>query len=220
MNLRDIKIQVLRFLGNYFLYVIINVLCKTYRLNVVNEKSISELHEKGENFILAFWHGTMLVPWHKHRDMKMLGLISQSKDGEILARILRKWNYTLARGSSSKGGDVSLSVMIDFANFEGPVCITPDGPRGPRQELKAGAVVAAKKSGVPLVLLGTGYKSKYVLKSWDKFEIPKPFTKVNLVYSERIVIPKEATYEQTSGIIAECNKKLKAIQSEAERFPA
>lgn len=218
MRAKDIKSHILRFSGNYFLSHIINLLCKTYRLNIVNEKSVTELREKGENFILAFWHGTMLVPWYKHRDMRMLGLISQSKDGEILARILRKWKYTVTRGSSSKGGDVSLGVMIDYAKFEGPVCITPDGPRGPRQELKAGAVIAAKKSRTPLVLLGVGYKSKFVLKSWDKFEIPKPFTQVNLVYSERINIPADSTYEQTSTIIADCNEKLINIQSEAEKF--
>lgn len=219
MRMKDIKSHILRFLGNYFLLHIINLLCKTYRLNIINEKSVAELREKGENFILAFWHGTMLVPWYKHRDMRMLGLISQSKDGEILARILRKWNYTVTRGSSSKGGDVSLGVMVDFAKFEGSVCITPDGPRGPRQELKAGAVIAAKKSGTPLVLLGVGYQSKFVLKSWDKFEIPKPFTKVNLVYSERIKIPVDSSYDQTSVIIANCNEKLIRLQSEAERFP-
>ncbi len=220
MNLKKFKSGVLRFLGNHFLYTMINLLCKTYKVEAKNEESIRELRNRGENFILAFWHGTMLIPWYMHRNMRMLGIISQSKDGEILARILKRWNYKVTRGSSSQGGEVSLGVMVDYAKFEGCVCITPDGPRGPRHELKAGAVVSAKKSGVPLILLGVGYKSKYVLKSWDEFEIPKPFSEVRLIYSEPIMINKDASYEETSSVIAECGEKLRTMQRNAGVFAA
>jgi len=218
MTTKNITKSFLQFLGNHFLYGFISVLIKTYRIKTINERNVFELLESKQNFILAFWHGTMLIPWYYHRNKRILGLISKSKDGEILARILKKWNYIVARGSSSKGGEIALGIMIDYAKHEGPVCITPDGPKGPPHQFKAGAVIAAKKSGMPLVLLGVGYKNKYSLKSWDKFEIPKPFSEVNLTYSDKIYIDKNATYEETSAVILKCGTLLNELQKTSERF--
>ena len=144
----------------------------------------------------------MLLPWYLQRDKNVVSaLISKSKDGELLGRILKRWNYTVIRGSSSVGGDVALSIMIDYAKNKNSIAITPDGPRGPAHKLKAGAVITAKKSGLPLVLLGIGYKNKKTLKSWDTFQVPFFFTKANAVFSDPIYIDEQLSYEETSKII-------------------
>ncbi len=148
----------------------------------------------------------------------LLAIISQSQDGDLLAKILRKWNYKVVRGSSSKGGEVALQIMIDHAKQECPVAITPDGPRGPNFKMKAGAVITAKKSGVLLVLVGAGYKSKLKLHSWDNFEVPFPFSKVQLIYSEPIMIDGNLSRDETSNVILECEKKLNELQIQAQRF--
>ncbi len=218
MKFKEIYRSVLRFIGNYILAFAVDLLCGTLIVTKENEKSIQKLEAGSKNYILAFWHGTMLFPWFERRDKKFLGLISQSKDGELLARMLKKWNYKVARGSSSKGGDVALGIIVDYLKHEGSVAITPDGPRGPRHEMKAGAVVAAKKSGLPLVLLGVGYKNKFTLNNWDKFEIPKPFSKVKLIFSEPIYVNYDLTYEETSKVISECELKLNYLQNNAEKF--
>ncbi|MCK7527393.1 MAG: DUF374 domain-containing protein [Ignavibacteriales bacterium] len=85
-------------------------------------------------------------------------------------KILKRWNYNVIRGSSSVGGDVALSIMVDYAKNNNSIAITPDGPRGPAFKLKAGAVITAKKSGLPLVLMGIGYKNKKKLGSWTHFK--------------------------------------------------
>ncbi len=218
MKFKEIYRSVLRFIGNYILAFAVDLLCGTLIVTKENEKSIQKLEAGRKNYILAFWHGTMLFPWFEKRDKKFLGLISQSKDGELLARMLKKWNYKVTRGSSSKGGDVALGIIVDYLKYEGSVAITPDGPRGPRHEMKAGAVVAAKKSGLPLVLLGVGYKNKFTLNNWDKFEIPKPFSKVKLIFSEPIYVNYDLTYEETSKVISECELKLNYLQNNAEKF--
>jgi hypothetical protein len=146
----------------------------------------------------------------------MTALISKSKDGDLLAKLLKSWNYTVVRGSSSEGGDVALGIMIDFARNKNSIAITPDGPKGPAYKLKAGAVITAKKSGLPLVLLGVGIKNKRILKSWDKFQVPKFFSSINAVYSEPIYVERNLNYEQTSGIIRSCELKLNELQKEAE----
>jgi len=218
MKLRKQYQSFLRFIGNYVLYILIQTLCKTLRIQTIGSESINSFIKEKGNFVLAFWHGTMVIPWFAHRNLKLLAIISQSKDGDLLAKILRKWNYKVVRGSSSKGGEVALQIMIDHAKHECAVSITPDGPRGPNFKMKAGAVITAKKSGVPLVLVGAGYQSKLKLQSWDNFEVPFPFSKVQLVYSEPILIDGNLSRDETSKIILECEEKLNELQKRAQDF--
>lgn len=218
MNYKKIKQSILRFTGNYFLANTVNALCRSLSINIINGHILDELKNKNQNFVLAFWHGTMLLPWYLHRNKNFTGLASRSKDGDMLARILKKWNYNVVRGSSSSGGDVALGIMVDYARNKSSIAVTPDGPKGPPRKMKAGAVIAAKRSNVPLVLLGVGYKKKRYLKSWDRFEIPKFFSKVNVIYSDPLLISRELDYDKTSEMIKDCENRLNEIQRAAEVF--
>lgn len=218
MKLRKLYQDFLRFIGNYVLYILIQTLCKTLRIQSSRRETLQSLLDGKKKFVIAFWHGTMVIPWYAHRNLKLLAIISKSKDGDLLSKILRKWKYKVVRGSSSKGGDIALEIMIDHAKQECPVAITPDGPRGPNFKMKAGAVITAKKSDVPLVLVGVGYKSKTRLHSWDNFEVPYPFSKVQLIYSEPIVVDKNLSYEETSKMILKCETQLNELQKKAQEF--
>jgi lysophospholipid acyltransferase (LPLAT)-like uncharacterized protein len=218
MKLKKAKQDTLRFAGNYVLFQLIDVLCKTLRIHFINKDIIDQLEKRNKNYILGFWHSTMLLPWYLNRDKNFAGLTSKSKDGDLLAKILKKWNYEVLRGSSTEGGDIALGLMIDFARNGYSIAITPDGPKGPPYKLKAGAVVSAKKAGLPLVLVGIGFKKKRFLKSWDRFQIPAFFTKANVIYSEPVYIKSSLGREETSGIIEQCEMKLNELQSQAENF--
>ena len=218
MTLRKIRQNALRIIGNLVLHVSINVLCKSMRISFVNRNAVDRLEQDCQKYILAFWHGTMLLPWYLNRDKKFAALISKSKDGDLLNKLLKRWNYNVIRGSSSTGGEVALGIMVDFAKNNNSIAITPDGPRGPAFKLKAGAVVTAKKSGLPLVLVGVGYKNKKLLKSWDSFQVPIFFTKASAVYSEPIYVKSNLNYDETSRVIKKCELKLFELQTEAEKF--
>ena len=218
MNTKQDKQDTLRFFGSVILTHSLDALCKTLRVSYKNKKVIDDLRKQKQNYVLAFWHGTMLLPWFLHRDDGFAALTSKSKDGDLLAKQLKHWNYKVVRGSSSKGGDVALGIMIDLAKNGFSIAITPDGPRGPEYKFKAGAVVTAKKSNVPVVLIGIGIKSKKKLKSWDKFQIPNPFTNVKVIYSDPVYVDANLSYDETSKIIDECEKKLIELQKEAEKF--
>ena len=218
MTLKKIKHDVLRLVGNFTLFFGINVLFKTLRISFVNQKVIDELKHNGKNYVVAFWHGTMLLPWYLHRNKNIAALISKSKDGDLLGKILKRWNYNVIRGSSSVGGDVALSIMVDYAKNNNSIAITPDGPRGPAFKLKAGAVITAKKSGLPLVLLGIGFKNKKLLKSWDTFQVPFFFTRANVVFSDPIYVNDKLSYYDTSKMIERCESQLCKLQAEAEKF--
>jgi lysophospholipid acyltransferase (LPLAT)-like uncharacterized protein len=225
MNLKKVKQDTLRFLGNYFLFHSINVLCKSLKIKKQNYETIIKLDSEKQNYLLAFWHGTMLLPWYLHRSPnsartadRFAALTSQSKDGDLLAKILKKWNYEVVRGSSSKGGDVALSIIVDYARNNFSIAITPDGPRGPRHQFKAGAVVAAKRSGIPVVLAGVGFKKKKILKNWDRFEIPHFFTRANIIYSKPILVNENLSYDEISALIKHCNDKLNELQEIAQQL--
>jgi len=218
MTLHEHKQNILRFAGNYLLYGSISLLCRTLNFNIKNYNQVSEFHKNKKNYVLAFWHGTMLAPWYMHRNKNFAALVSKSKDGSLLERVLKPWNYSVIRGSSHTGGSIALGILIDFAKNEKSIAITPDGPRGPAYKMKAGAVVTAKRAGIPLVLLGVAYSKKRELGSWDKFQIPKAFSKVNLIYSDPVYIDPDLSYEDTSGILEECECKLNMLQKEANKF--
>jgi len=218
MSLKKSKQGFLRFLGDHFLYYAITVLCKSLKIIKHNYQVIENLNSKNQNYVLAFWHGTMLLPWYLHGAPNFAALTSKSKDGDLLAKILKKWKYQVVRGSSSTGGDVALGIMVDYARNKYSIAITPDGPRGPRHKFKAGAVVTAKKTRIPVVLAGVAFKKKKVLSNWDKFEIPYFFTTANVIYSEPIYVDSDLTYEETSAVISKCDKELNKLQLQAQDF--
>jgi lysophospholipid acyltransferase (LPLAT)-like uncharacterized protein len=218
MKLRKFSQDSLRFLAHFFLASIASKLCKSIRIIKINDDNIKQLEQNNKNYILAFWHGTMLLPWYLHAKQNFVALISKSKDGELLAKILENWNYKVVRGSSSTGGEDALKIMVDHAKNNHSVAITPDGPRGPAHKLKPGAVVSAKKSKVPLVLAGVGFKKKKIFKSWDQFEVPYLFSKANIIYSDPVYVDENLTYDETSAMIQECEMKLNELQMQAEEF--
>ncbi len=218
MKIRKLEQAFLRKLGHYTLFQIVNVLCKSLRITFKNKEVIDKLENENQKFVLAFWHGSMLLPWYLQRHKNFAGLTSKSKDGDLLNKVLKLWGYNVVRGSSTEGGEVALGILLDYAKNGCSISITPDGPLGPYRKMKAGAVIAAKKSGLPLVLIGVGFKSKRNLKSWDKFTVPKLSTKAKVVYSDPIRIDKDLSYGETTKMIVKCEKILNQIQDEAEIF--
>ena len=210
--------DILRFAGHYLLYSALSILCKSLRIEMINSQSLNKLKLEGSRYVLVFWHGTMLLPWYLHGNPNVVALISKSKDGDLLAKLLKKWNYKVVRGSSSSGGEIALGIMVDYAKNNHSIAITPDGPRGPRHKFKAGAAVTAKKSGLPIILVGTGHQRKKILKNWDKFEVPCFFSKAKVVYSDPIYLNVNLTYNETSEKISFCENELNRLQNEAQNF--
>ncbi len=208
----------LQFLGIHFVKYFINILLKTLRITEVKNKELENLELENKNYVLAFWHGTMLLPWYIKRNKNFHTIISKSNDGEILTRVLKNWDYNVERGSSSKGGSEVLNILVEKAKSGSSISITPDGPRGPENEMKAGAVVIAKKANVPLVLLGVSSNKNKELNSWDRFQIPYPFAKVFAVYSEPIIIDENLSYQETDKIIKQVGEQLNSLQKQAEQY--
>lgn len=150
----------------------IDLYIKTIRIKIYGNP------DPGKKAVYIFWHSKMLAGWWLFRNGNSSALVSQSKDGDILSNILVKWGYEVIRGSSSRGSKEALSKIIDSVKNNRSAVITPDGPRGPLKEIKNGALIISKECQIPVIPVRINYENKIVLsKSWDKFEIPYPFTK-------------------------------------------
>jgi len=161
--------------------------------------------------IVAFWHGEMLPVWYSFRALRPVALVSSSKDGSLLSRLLQDWGYTVVLGSSSKGGKEALDQLVHEASSK-VVLITPDGPRGPLHQAKPGAVIAAHRAGVPLILVRMSTsRSKIFVRSWDRFQLPLPFARVDLHVDDQWSIPVDASREQLDSMITEMNNRMKSL---------
>jgi lysophospholipid acyltransferase (LPLAT)-like uncharacterized protein len=121
-------------------------------------------------FIYAFWHENILLPLYHYGVPEVHVLVSQHADGEIIAEICRRLNFSLIRGSTTRGG---VEAMRQMVRVDGHVAITPDGPRGPRRHLQPGMIQLAARTGLPIVAFGIGFQKAKRLRSWDRFALPR-----------------------------------------------
>lgn len=201
--------EFLQKLGLIILPPFLDLLTRTLKIEIVNEKSL-----QSGNFVLMFWHGKMLAGWWLGRNKNFYAVVSQSKDGEILSRLLKRWNYKLIRGSSSKDSKEVMREMVDALKNNFSLAITPDGPRGPREEMKIGGLIAAVRAQKPVVLCGIVYEKKKIFNSWDKFELPKFFSKVKIRLSEPMLFPMGLDSEEYENIRKELEKNLIELSEE------
>ena len=141
-----------------------------------------------ENYIGALWHNRLLIfPLVLRRffpNRHGAALISASPDGDLLSDAIHRFNYDVVRGSSSKLGASGLLQLTDVLAGGRDVVITPDGPRGPAYEIGPGLVFLAQKTGAPVLPINMEYSSCWRAKSWDRFIIPKPFSKVRVIIGQ------------------------------------
>jgi len=178
-NKRNWKLAIAVRLGS----VIIRALAITWRYRITNAAAWRELRSRRQPFIFAFWHGTMLPLVWTHRGEGVSVVISEHRDGEIIARIVESFGFKTIRGSSSRGAARALIGIVRELERGSEVAVTPDGPRGPARRFASGALVAAQRVGVPIVGIGVVASSAWRLNSWDRFMIPKPFSRVQIAYT-------------------------------------
>jgi lysophospholipid acyltransferase (LPLAT)-like uncharacterized protein len=149
--------------------------------------------DRGERCIFAFWHARLLPLVYTHRRRSIAVLISRHRDGELIARIITRLGFLAGRGSSTRGGEEGIRDMLRHAEERRMLAITPDGPRGPAEEVKPGLVYLASRTGFPILPVATASSSAWVLRSWDRFRIPRPFARVVVAYGDPIVVPPKLT---------------------------
>jgi lysophospholipid acyltransferase (LPLAT)-like uncharacterized protein len=164
--------------------MLIRVVASTWRLHVINADAYGAVRARGQPVIFTFWHGMMLPLLWRHRNQGVAILISEHGDGEIIARIAHSLGYRSVRGSSSRGGERALLGTASVLEQGHDVAFTPDGPRGPRESFAPGALIVSQRTGAPVVLITVEARRAWRLTSWDRFLIPKPFSRVTIAYAD------------------------------------
>lgn len=177
---------------------IVKFLWATCRIHITIETS-SLKHLQGDTPVIpCYWHQQhifglwCLLHLKKHYQKNIVLLASPSRDAEIAGQIIKGWGLTMIRGSSSKTGAQALRDLCKSVINDGvSPCISPDGPRGPIFEAKPGAILTAQHTGCPILPVVIHADNAWQLTSWDKFSVPKPFSKVTITIKAAITIDKK-----------------------------
>ena len=158
--------------------------CSTLRYSEVHRKRVEETEAQGTTMVFALWHDELFpLPWLR-RELRLVTVVSQSTDGEILAGVLQRLGLTTARGSSRRGGLQALLTMARMMREHGAhAVITVDGPKGPRHKAKDGAIYLAHKTPALIVPVRVFMPhAKRFQKAWDRFQLPVPGSRCRVVY--------------------------------------
>lgn len=174
---------------------LIKGLSVTLRWKEVGDTEVRHLIATGQPFILAFWHGrgVMITEAYRRAGGRHIHvMISEHRDGELIAETLRHWGYSAARGSTRKGAVKGSRGMLKAALSGHTLAITPDGPRGPREVLQKGVIDLARISGLPIIPASYSARRAKRFASWDGFLLPYPGTRVALTWGEALSVPRDA----------------------------
>jgi lysophospholipid acyltransferase (LPLAT)-like uncharacterized protein len=186
-------------------YLAIRALGATARFRVEGWEHFEESWRGGPP-VMALWHEQIFLSTYYFRRRRIVVMTSRSFDGEYIARFIQRFGYGAARGSSTRGGVGALVEMARLVRLGCPAGFTVDGPRGPRRVAKTGALLLAKKTGRPVLPFAVTPRSFWRLGSWDRLQIPKPFTRAVVRLAPPLYVPPDAD-----------DARLEALRDELER---
>jgi lysophospholipid acyltransferase (LPLAT)-like uncharacterized protein len=187
---------------------ILTSLFLTCRVTSTGDENYLRYWERGQPVIFVLWHGRLLAGSWAQRGKRLAALVSQHKDGEYISRVVHRWGYQTVRGSSTRGGGAALRELVRTVRAGTSVVLTPDGPQGPRERMKSGALVVSQMTGAPMIPVATGADRSWWVEGWDRFQIPKPFSRVRLVYGDPVYVPRTASEAALETLSAEVERKL------------
>jgi lysophospholipid acyltransferase (LPLAT)-like uncharacterized protein len=203
-----LKIKILATLG----YWVLCSIGKTLRWQIENWENLESVYKNRKRLILAFWHGRIFATSYYFRKRGIVVLTSQHRDGDYIAEIIQNLGYGVARGSSSKGSHGATKEALRSLQQGKDVGFAIDGPRGPRYRTKPGAIYLAWKTGNPVVPFHVAVEKKWVMKSWDHFQIPKPFSRALLIIGNPIYVNSESNRDSIDDHERELQSVLDSLR--------
>ena len=197
----------------WLIYLVIKALRTTMRIEVRGGGVMADFVDRGEGFVGAFWHGRLLMIPPLYPGQRMHVLIGTHRDGQLIADVMTRFGFGHVRGSSSKGGREALREMVRLLTDNNDVAITPDGPRGPAEVAKLGVAQVAKLAGRAVIPIAFAASPAWRLSSWDRFIVPKPFSRGAYVVGEPLRLGAGENVEDFRLRIEEA---LRRVTAEAE----
>lgn len=194
----------------------LRALWTTLRVRSVGREIPEGIKASGGQYVMAFWHGSLLLMVYAYVGEKLTFLVSWHRDGELVTRVMERFGMNPTRGSSSRGGIRALYSLLKKVKEGYDIAFTPDGPKGPARVAQAGVVQTARLSGLPVVPVAVAARRKRHLKSWDAFLVPYPFSRVAFAYGTPVRVAREAGDAEMEACRKAIEEGLEAAQAAAE----
>ena len=211
------------FLYNYIIpsigLIIIRLISMTYRIIVINPEIEKSIFARGEVPVYISWHqrffpGITFFAQRHHISI----MISKSKDGDYISKIVHILGWTPVRGSSTKGGKEALDELKRRAQEGCTIGHIIDGPKGPFGVVKPGLLVIAQHSGMPILPAIVSSEKRWVFNSWDKFMVPKPFSRVIIMFDKETYIPSDIDSDEFERLRLSIQERLYELYREADDY--
>jgi lysophospholipid acyltransferase (LPLAT)-like uncharacterized protein len=168
-------------------------------------------------YIFAFWHENLVLLAYQYGRPSIHVLISQHADGELIAQVVRHLGFSVVRGSSTRGGVQAVRHCLRAAEH-GHLAVTPDGPRGPRRRVRDGLIYLASRTGLPIIPVGIGYCRPWRANSWDRFAVPRPWSRACCITGTPIAIPADMDRQLLPAYRRQVEEALHHIDAVAEHW--
>ena len=208
-----LKISLISSLG----YWVIRIVGSTLRWQDEGWHILKSFRDDGKSVILAFWHGRIFLATYRFRGQGIVVMISRNRDGEYISRVIKRFGYGVARGSSSKGSHAATVEILRSIKGGRDVGLSIDGPRGPRYIAKPGAAYLARKSGNPVIPFSISVEKKWVMKSWDHFQLPKPLGRIIIQIGAPLEVEPEADPNDVARLMTQ---RTNEVEAEADAHAA
>ncbi|MBA3242356.1 MAG: lysophospholipid acyltransferase family protein [Acidobacteria bacterium] len=192
-------------------YALIHLVGRTVRFSVEGWEHWEEATRGGGLPVYTFWHNRVFLGTYFWRRRRIVVMTSRSFDGEYIARFIQRFGYGAARGSSTRGAVGALVEMTRLMRDGSPTAFTIDGPRGPRYVAKMGSVMLAKRTGQAILPFSVNAERFWQVSSWDRFQIPKPFTRAIVRIAPPIRVPPNADDALMREKLAELQRALEEV---------
>jgi lysophospholipid acyltransferase (LPLAT)-like uncharacterized protein len=205
-------------LGAWVLWAVFRLVSATLRYRI-NDPHGFMTRKDIAHVLFCLWHNRLalsikaysLFGRKHHQAAGLAGLVSASRDGAFFAAIIERFGIQPVRGSSSRRGGQALLELTTWAERGYDLAITPDGPRGPRYVVQDGAMALAQVTGLPIVPASYHLQWKIQLKSWDRFQIPLPFSRCEIIIGQVMRVPREASDAERESLRQQLEAELRAI---------
>lgn len=206
-------------LKTWMIWLLIKTMSWTVRVKVTYSERLEKARKVGKPIVYAFWHGRQLLLFQNRPEKKLTILASRSRDGELQSKVCERFGIHAARGSSSRGGLVGMVQMQKSLRAGVAVGLAVDGPRGPVFVAKPGVVALARNTGSPILPVSVGLQKYWELeRTWDRFRIPRPFSKAVLGYGEPMDVPRKSSSQTMQDLANELTERLNRLTAELDQI--
>ncbi|MGE0085209.1 MAG: lysophospholipid acyltransferase family protein [Desulfococcaceae bacterium] len=212
-KLTELKWRLVGILGK----AIIDLIFSTSKIESAGYERVALLM-RSKNVIAPIWHSRILIFTYLYRTWNVATMVSQSDDGEIIARILKQQGFEPVRGSTTRGGARALAGLVRLVKEGYTAVLIPDGPQGPRYKIQPGVISLAKKTGVPIIPVTYSARKAFFFPSWDRFMLPRPFNHCHVIYGEPFFVPENADRPAEEMLRIRLENELNRITAEADRY--